>query len=175
MPVYWARECFSYGEKGHVAKVCTVPLNCLLCRDLGAPASHRLGRKACKPPTNRAKKTTSNSGTVSKITEGPEKRAALLTAVQNQNATSSRIREMQDLSAKPFLKWNMARKKLWRLVNDGPTGPYHTRKQQPLCRCPGYVNADIGSVADLAVISEPCRAKQHQLDLGLIKLGDNIP
>ena len=47
--------CYNCGEKGHQAKVCAASPRCPVCVDLGLPASHRLGGKACNPPITRKK------------------------------------------------------------------------------------------------------------------------
>lgn len=42
-------RCYRCGQLGHTAGLCNGTPQCPLCKDLGRPASHRLGSKACAP------------------------------------------------------------------------------------------------------------------------------
>ncbi|XP_012227645.1 uncharacterized protein [Linepithema humile] len=48
--------CYRCGEAGHEARVCTAQAKCAVCLDAGRPASHRMGRLACKPSKGGTKK-----------------------------------------------------------------------------------------------------------------------
>lgn len=42
-----SRRCYRCGEEGHRAQTCLVLPKCPVCTDLGRPANHRAGNKAC--------------------------------------------------------------------------------------------------------------------------------
>ncbi|XP_020296919.1 uncharacterized protein LOC109861611 [Pseudomyrmex gracilis] len=51
-------RCYRCGKKGHGVATCDAAPHCPLCTDLGRPAAHRLGGKACAPiPRGGAKRT----------------------------------------------------------------------------------------------------------------------
>ncbi|XP_020295564.1 uncharacterized protein LOC109860703 [Pseudomyrmex gracilis] len=69
-------RCFNCGDRGHRVSTCTSAPKCPLCADLGRPANHRLGGRACAPAPGkgkRAPKTTQKSGVQSTTpqVEGP--------------------------------------------------------------------------------------------------------
>ncbi|XP_050493216.1 uncharacterized protein LOC126874821 [Bombus huntii] len=46
--------CYKCGESGHRARGCSSSTHkCPLCESLGAPAAHRMGGAACRPPKTR--------------------------------------------------------------------------------------------------------------------------
>lgn len=62
--------CYRCGLSGHVARGCQNPPQCLLCKEAGRAANHRMGGKACKAPP--PKKRTSGK-------DGSERRTAVKT------------------------------------------------------------------------------------------------
>jgi len=64
-------QCYRCGRPGHVARNCARPQQCPVCLDLGRPAGHRAGSRACNAPkgnkggggkTQTSKPATSRSG-----------------------------------------------------------------------------------------------------------------
>ncbi|XP_020297934.1 uncharacterized protein LOC109862322 [Pseudomyrmex gracilis] len=49
-------RCYNCGDRGHRVSTCTSAPKCPLCSDLGLPANHRLGGKACAPTPSKGKK-----------------------------------------------------------------------------------------------------------------------
>lgn len=47
--------CFRCGEPGHRAATCKKEPKCAVCAELGRPAAHIMGGKACRPPPTKAK------------------------------------------------------------------------------------------------------------------------
>ena len=45
-----SNRCYNCGSTNHRASTCLAPARCPVCADLGRPADHRLGSKACTPP-----------------------------------------------------------------------------------------------------------------------------
>lgn len=50
-----ASLCYRCGSPGHIARECEAQVNCLVCRDLGRPAQHRAGSRACTAPRKKTK------------------------------------------------------------------------------------------------------------------------
>jgi hypothetical protein len=51
-----SERCYRCGDTSHRAAECaSAAAKCPLCADLGRPADHRMGGKACRPPTRRRK------------------------------------------------------------------------------------------------------------------------
>ena len=46
-----SNRCYNCGSTNHRASACSAPARCPVCADLGRPADHRLGSKACTSPT----------------------------------------------------------------------------------------------------------------------------
>ncbi|XP_020297385.1 uncharacterized protein LOC109861942 [Pseudomyrmex gracilis] len=49
-------RCYQCGDRGHNAAGCDATPRCPLCMNLGRPAAHRLGSKACAPVPRKGKK-----------------------------------------------------------------------------------------------------------------------
>ncbi|XP_026327594.1 uncharacterized protein LOC113235887 [Hyposmocoma kahamanoa] len=49
--------CYRCGKPGHRAAGCQAEPKCAVCADLGRPAAHIMGEKACRPPPMKAKET----------------------------------------------------------------------------------------------------------------------
>ncbi|CAK9820202.1 hypothetical protein ANTQUA_LOCUS10541 [Anthophora quadrimaculata] len=66
-------RCYNCGASGHTAGKCPAETpNCPLCADLGRPAGHRLGSKACSPPTRKKKGARKEAPAAAAATEvGP--------------------------------------------------------------------------------------------------------
>ncbi|CAK9834518.1 hypothetical protein ANTRET_LOCUS11035 [Anthophora retusa] len=68
-------RCYNCGATGHTAGKCPAEApNCPLCADLGRPAGHRLGSKACSPPTRKKKGAKKGAPAAAAATDaGPER------------------------------------------------------------------------------------------------------
>ncbi|CAK9815590.1 hypothetical protein ANTPLA_LOCUS8712 [Anthophora plagiata] len=102
-------RCYNCGGSGHTAGQCPAEApNCPLCSDLGRPAGHRLGSKACSPPTGKkkgAKKAPSNGQPAKRMEEkrpreGTQGRATLERCPSEKSATPAAAAEEEEATGR---------------------------------------------------------------------------
>lgn len=67
-----SRRCYRCGEEGHKAQTCLAPPKCPVCTDLGRPANHRAGNKACTSAQTKGRIRPANVTTIGRIVGGNE-------------------------------------------------------------------------------------------------------
>lgn len=50
-----SQQCYRCGQTGHRASACSAAPECALCKEVGQPASHRMGSKVCNPPKRKTR------------------------------------------------------------------------------------------------------------------------